>query len=246
MKSSNPILRDSVLEDVHALTERPMSVGGTLNKLMLLSFIMLVSAGAVFYQFSLQRYDMVSLISIIAVAVSIVLAIVMAFAHKLTPYLAPIYAFAQGAAVSAISCFFEAQYPGIVMQAVSITLCCVFVMAMLYKMKLITATERFKSVLIIATSTIFLFYVISFVIMLFGVNIPYFTNSGSAFNIFINIVIAIIAALNLIIDFDFIEKGVNRLLPVQYEWYGAFGLLVTVIWLYVEILRLLARLNSRD
>lgn len=246
MRSSNPILRDSVLESVHALTERPMSVGGTLNKLMLLSFIMLVSAGAVFYQFSLQRFDMVSLISFVSVAAMFILAIVMAFAHKLTPYLAPIYAFAQGAAVSAISCFFEAQYPGIVMQAATITLCCVFVMAMLYKMKLITATERFKSVIIIASSTIFFFYAVSFVIMLFGVNIPYFTNSASPFNIFLNIVIAIIAALNLIIDFDFIEKGVNRLLPAQYEWYGAFGLLVTVVWLYVEILRLIARFNSRD
>ena len=244
MKSSNPIFRDSVLENAYALTERPMTVAGTMNKLLLLSLIMIVGAAAVFYQFYMQHYDYVHILMIAGAIVGIICAFIIAFKQKTTPYLAPVYAFAQGAVISGLSCIFEASFPGIVMQAISITFLTVFSMGLLFKSGIIKATEQFRSILFTATMAVVIFYLISFVLTLFSVNVPYFTSS-SPISITINVVIACIAALNLIIDFDFIEKGVRTPLPSFFEWYGAFGLLVTILWLYVEVLRLLARLRDR-
>ena len=244
MKSSNPILRDDVLENTYALTDRPMTVSGAVSKLMLLGLILMIAAGAVYYQFSLQHYDYVNILMWGGVIVGFILALIISFAHKTTPYLAPVYAFAEGAALSGISCFFEAAYPGIVIQAISMTFIVVFAMAVLYKLGLIKATEKFRAVIFSVTLAIGIFYLISLALMFFHINIPYFT-SNSPLMLGINIVIAGIAALNLIIDFDFIENGANRMLPSLYEWYGAFGLMVTIVWLYIEILRILSRLRSK-
>ncbi len=244
MKSSNPILRQNVYEQAYALAEKPMTAAGTMNKLLLLTLIMLCAAGAVYYQFSLQHYDFVNMLLIGGVIVGFILAIVISFNHKLTPYLAPVYAFSQGAVLSGISCSFEQQFHGIVIQAVSMTFMVILVMALLYRTGLIRATEKFKAVTFAAAFAIMVFYVISFILMLFHVNVPYFY-VNSPLNIGINLVIAIIAALYLIIDFDSIENGVKASLPSLYEWYGAFGLLVTIVWLYIEIIRLLARLRDR-
>ncbi len=244
MKSSNPLLRDSILEQTYALTERPMTIGGTMNKLMILSLIMICAAAAVYYQFSLKHFDFVNMLMIGGIIVGFISVILIAFKQNWTPYIAPVYAFSQGAVLSGISCFFEASLPGIVIQAISMTFLVVFVMALLYKAGAIKATQKFRSILLVATASIFVFYLVSFILMLFHVNIPYFY-SNSPLAIGVNVVIAIIAALNLIIDFDFIEKGVQTPLPSVYEWYGAFGLLVTIVWLYIEILRLLSRLRDR-
>ena len=244
MRSSNPILNDRVLEQAYPVTELPMTVAGTMNKLFLLALIMLAGAGAVVYQFFLQHYDYVNIIMLTGIIVGFVCAIVLAFKNNLTKYLAPIYAFSQGAVLAGISCFFEAEMPGIVIQAVTLTFLTVLLMAVLFRLGLIKATEKFKSVIIIATMSIFVFYLVGFIVSLFHVNFPYFY-STSNISIVINVAIAVIAALNLIIDFDFIEKGVNAPLPSSYEWYGAFGLLVTILWLYIEILRLLARTRRR-
>lgn len=244
MKSSNPILKDSMLEQTYALTERPMSVSGTMNKLMILAFVMLVGAAAVFYQFSLNHYDFVNMIMTTGIIVGLVCVIAIAFKTDLTKYLAPVYAFSQGAVLSGISCFFEKMYPGIVVQAISMTFIVVFAMALLFKLGIIKATAKFKAVLFVATFAIFIFYLISFVMSFFGALPNYFTSYSTA-SFVVNILIAIVAALNLIIDFDFIEKGVQAPLPASYEWYGAYGLLVTILWLYIEILRLLARARNR-
>lgn len=244
MKSSNPILKDSMLEQTYALTERPMSVSGTMNKLMILAFVMLVGAAAVFYQFSLNHYDFVNMIMTTGIIVGLVCVIAIAFKTDLTKYLAPVYAFSQGAVLSGISCFFEKMYPGIVVQAISMTFIVVFAMALLFKLGIIKATAKFKAVLFVATFAIFIFYLISFVMLFFGALPNYFTSYSTA-SFVVNILIAIVAALNLIIDFDFIEKGVQAPLPASYEWYGAYGLLVTILWLYIEILRLLARARNR-
>ena len=244
MKSSNPILSDNVLEQTYALTERPMSISGTMNKLLILSLIMIIGAAAVFYQFSLQHYDFVNMIMTAGIIVGFICAIIIAFKTDLTKYLAPVYAFSQGAVLSGISCFFEKVYPGIVIQAISMTLIAVFSMAMLFKIGAIKATEKFKAVIFIATLAIMIFYIVSFIMSFFGVLPPYFYSS-SILSIVVNVVIAVIAALNLIIDFDFIERGVQTPLPSSFEWYGAFGLLVTILWLYIEILRLLSKLRDR-
>lgn len=245
MKSSNPLFRDTIFQNNNTtMVGMPMTVGGTINKLLLLTVIMFIAAGAVIYQFSLQRYDLVQIFMISGVIVSLIAALVMAFKPNITPYVAPIYAFSQGALLSGLSCFFEASYPGIVIQAVSMTLFAVLAMGLLFKMQLITATEKFRAIIFTATFAIMIFYLVSFVISFFGVNVPYFS-SNSNLSIFINVVIAVIAALNLIIDFDNIDRGVKTPLPAFFEWYCAVGLLATIVWLYIEILRLLSRLKDR-
>lgn len=243
MKSTNPMLRNDIYEQAYALTERPMTVSGAVNKLLLLSLVMLASVATVYYQFSLGRFDFVQSALIGGVIIGFIVAIVLAFKRDLAKYLAPVYALAQGAAISAISCVFEAQFPGIVIQAVSITFLVVLAMALLFKARIIRATETLKSTIAIGTLAIGLFYLVSFILMLFGVNIPYFS-VNSPINIAVNAIIAGFAAFNLIIDFDFIEQGEKRMLPSSFEWYGAFGLLVTILWLYIEILRLLARIAA--
>ena len=244
MKSSNPIFRDSVTENVYAINDKPMTVSGTMNKLLLLSVIMLISAGAVYYQFSLGHYDYVQIIWLVGMIVGIILSLIIAFKPTTAKMLSPVYAFCEGAFISAVSCFFEKAYEGIVTQAISVTFIVVFAMALLYKTGLIKATDKFRSIIVTATFAIMIFYLISLALSFFHVNIPYFT-STSGLAIAINIGIAIVAALNLILDFDFIERGTQSQLPSYFEWYGAFGLLVTIIWLYLEILKVLSRLRSR-
>lgn len=245
MKSTNPMFHNNAYEQAYAITERPMTVSGTMNKLLLLSLIMILAVVGVYYQFSLGRFDFVQLAMIGGIIVGFIVAIIMAFKPALANVLAPIYAIGQGAAVAAISCMFEAQFPGVVIQAISITFLVVFSMAVLYKARIIKATETLRSIIAIGTLTIAVFYLISFILMLCHVNIPYFT-VNSPVTIAVNVVIACFAALNLITDFAFIEEGARRPLPAHFEWYGAFGLLVTILWLYVEILRLLSRLSSRN
>lgn len=244
MKSSNPILRDSVFEQTRSLTEVPMSVSGTVMKLLILSFFMMLSAGAVYYRFSVMQLDVVNMLMWAGLIVGFILSLIISFKPKTSTYLAPVYAFAEGALLSAISCYAEVQFPGIVIQAVSITMITVFSMALLYKSGIIKATEKFRAVILTATLAIGVFYLISMGLMFFRVNIPYFS-SNSSLSIAINVAIAIIAALNLIIDFDNIEKAASALLPKYFEWYCAFGLLVTIVWLYIEILRILSKLRSR-
>lgn len=243
MRTSNPMFNDSMYDNT-VLTEQPMTVNGTLNKLFLLAVIFSLSAGTIWYKFALGNHDLVSIAFIISLFVSIVIALIVRFAPRFVPYLAPVYALAEGVLLSAISCYFEADFPGIVVKAVSITFITLFSMFFLYRFRLIQATQTFKCVLFVATSSIFIFYLISIIATwIFHVNIPYFNNSSDPLSIGINVFIAAIAALNLILDFDFIEKGAQRLAPKFYEWYGAFGLIVSIFWLYLEILRLLARFS---
>jgi len=246
MRSSNPIFsRDLSNAGGYALTERAMSVSGTMLKLILLSLIMLVGASAVFYQFSLGHLDFVNTLVWVGIIAGFILSVIISFKPKTAPYLSPVYAFAEGAALSGISCFFEAQFPGIVIQAVSITFLAVLSMALLFFSGIIKATEKFRAVIGTAALAICIFYLISMVLMLFHVNIPYFT-STSPLCIAINAVVALVAALFLVIDFDNIKQGVQNNYPAVFEWYFAFGLVVTIVWLYLEILRLLSRLQKSN
>ena len=244
-KSSNPMLRDSVLDEYAGVIDTPMSVSGTVSKILLLMLIFLASAGIVFYQFLLQKFDYINLLTILGLVGSAVLSIVISVKPKTAPYLSPFFAFAEGAVLSGISCFFEASFPGIVVQAVSVTFIVMFAMAILYIAGIIRATDRFKAVIYSATTAIFIFYMVGIVLMLFHINIPYFSNTYSLPFVILNIAIAAIAALNFILDFDFIENGANRMLPSYFEWYAAVSLIATLAWLYIEILRLLARFRNR-
>lgn len=172
-----------------------------------------------------------------------VVAMITIFKKNWAPATAPIYAGLEGLALGSISALYQAQRPGIVIQAVALTFGTLAVMLAAYKTRAIKATENFKLGVIAATGAIALVYLLSFVLGLFGVNLGIFSNG--LVGIGISLVVVFVAALNLVLDFDFVEKGAERGAPRYMEWYGAFGLLVTLVWLYLEILRLLSKLNNR-
>lgn len=244
MSNRNPVFTDKVLEGVVVGNEAPMTIQGTLNKVMILAAIMMLAGGAAWYEFSLGFMDKVNLIMIVGAVVGLISGFVVSFKPTLAPTLSPVYAFAEGAFLGGISAIFEHTYKGIVLQAVSMTFVAVFVMAMLYKAGVIKATEKFKSTVITATMSVLVFYLIMWVLSFFHISVPMMYDS-SLLGVGLSIFLVILASLNLIIDFDFVEQGAGRFLPKYYEWYGAFGLMVTIVWLYVEVLRLLSRLRER-
>jgi uncharacterized YccA/Bax inhibitor family protein len=158
---------------------------------------------------------------------------------------APIYAVFEGLFLGAISAMFEAMYPGLVMRAVSLTFGVFFIMLLLYRSGTIRATQKFRTVILAATGGIALVYFVSFIAGMFGVNFGFMTGN-SMMSIGFSLVVVVIAALNLILDFDMITRGADAMAPKYMEWYGAFGLMVTLIWLYLELLRLLSKIASRD
>ena len=173
-----------------------------------------------------------------------VCAIVLTFKPKLARVLAPVYAVAEGVFVGAISKVFNTAYDGIVIQAVGITLGVFVTMLVLYRTGVIRVTDKMRRTIIGATLGIAIFYGVSFLLSLFGMNISFF-NSSSPMSIGFSFLVAGLAAMNLALDFDFIERGEASGLPKYMEWYAAFGLMVTIVWLYLEILRLLAKLRDR-
>ena len=157
--------------------------------------------------------------------------------------LAPVYAVLEGLALGGISAFFETRFPGIVMQAVGLTFGVLFCLLMAYKSRLIRVTQNFRLGVVAATGGIAVLYVIGFIGSFFGWNIPYIHESGMI-GIGFSLFVVVIASLNLVLDFDFIERG-HGVAPKYMEWYAAFGLIVTLVWLYLEILRLLSKLRER-
>jgi len=250
-KSSNPVLSEKMFEKVQSLpAEMPMTLQGTINKTLLMFVLLVLGA---YYTWS-NFFDATTLQSATTAMwpwmigsgiVGFILAIVISFKPNVSPYLAPLYAIVEGLFLGAISAFFQAMYPGIVFQAVGLTLAVFFLMLFAYKTNVIRATPKFTKIIIMATLGIGVFYLVSFVLSLFGVNMG-LMYGNSNLSIIISLVIVGIAALNLILDFDFIERASDMGAPKYMEWYGAFGLMVTIIWLYVEILRLLSKLSSRN
>ena len=177
--------------------------------------------------------------------VGFITAIVICFKQTWAPMLAPVYALAEGLFLGGISASFEAQYPGIVIQAVGGTFGTLAALLLCYQSGLIRATENFKLGIVAATGGIFFVYLISMIGGMFGFPIPFIHSAGPV-GIGFSVVVVIIAALNLVLDFDFIETAAKRGAPKYLEWYGAFALMVTLVWLYLEILRLLSKLNSRN
>lgn len=250
-KSGNPALsekrfKDTILDNVVS-HENAMTLRGTLNKF---GFLFLMVMGTAFY--SWKEYanggNVMPLILTGAIG-GLVVAIVLMFKKEWAPYLAPAYALLEGLFVGAISAYYNAafaeQAPNIIMNAVGLTFGTCIAMYLLYSFKIIKATEKFKSIVITATAGIAIFYLLSWILSFFGINIP-FLHEGSAMGIGFSIFVVVIAALNLILDFDMIENGVEMGAPKYMEWFGAFGLLVTVVWLYLEILRLLSKISSRN
>ena len=164
---------------------------------------------------------------------------------RIFKFLAPAYAVAEGFFVGGISAFFEAFWAGIILQAVIATLVTVLFMLGMFKAGLIRVTEKLRSVVLISTASILAIYIIQFIASFFGRSIPQIF-TATPIGIGFSLLVVAIAALNLIFDFEFIQQGEERMLDKEYEWYGAFGLMVTIVWLYIEILKLIAKFNSRD
>ncbi|MBD0295111.1 MAG: Bax inhibitor-1/YccA family protein [Flavisolibacter sp.] len=247
-KSGNPVLTEKSFSDsLLELQQERMTVRGTANKFGLLLLMVLAAASFTWSLFA-QGANVLPWMwgSMIG---GFVVALIITFKKTWAPYLALAYALLEGLFLGAISAVFNAvfaaKYPGLVMQAVLLTLGTSAAMYGLYHFGIIRATNTFKKVIITATAGIFIFYLIAIVLRLFGVQMPYLHDS-SMIGIGISLFIVAIAALNLILDFDRIEQGAAQGAPKYFEWYSAFGLLVTIVWLYLEILRLLSKLASRD
>ena len=166
------------------------------------------------------------------------------FKKTWSPVTAPMYALAEGLALGTISILAEMRFPGIAMQAVALTFGILFSLLAAYRSGFIAATENFKLGVVAATGGIAIVYLVSFVLSFFGTSIPLIHEAGLV-GIGFSLFVVVIAAMNLVLDFDFIEQGVERRAPKYMEWYAAFGLMVTLVWLYVEVLNLLRKLNSR-
>lgn len=244
---SNPVLNNRFLENERVLEAAPMSVVGAINKALILFSLLFLSAAFAWGMFMAGFVDRAKMLTTGGAVVGFVLAMIIIFGRNKESYkyLTPIYAIAEGCFVGGISAFFESFIAGIVSQAVVATFATILSMLALYRAGLIRSTEKFRSVVLISTLSIGAIYLIQWIASFFGRSIPeLFTASsvGIGFSIFV----VVIVALNLVIDFDFIERGVDNMLDKEFEWYGAFGLMVTIVWLYIELLNLLAKLNSRN
>ena len=251
IRSGNPALKESTFLDLGsgALVRdggNTMSLNGTVNKTGLLLLLCVLTAAFAWSQVSTPSgivgagpYIWGGLIG------GLVLALVTIFKKEWAPVSAPLYALVEGFFLGAISAHYSYLYEGIVMQAVLLTFGTLFAMLFAYRSGLIKATENFKLGVVAATGGIFLVYLASMVLGMFGIQIPMIHESG-LIGIGFSLVVVVIAALNLVLDFDFIETGVEKGAPKYMEWYGAFGLMVTLVWLYVEFLRLLSKLQSRN
>lgn len=247
-KSGNPALSEKKFEaSLVGHSSETMTERGTMNKFIFLFFLLMSSAlltwKAYFEGVNVMPWVIGSAIG------GLILALVISFRPQWGAYAAPVYGLVKGVFVGGISALysdaFAAAAPGIVMQAVGLTFGTVIAMYVLYRTGIIKATERFKSIVFTATAGIAIFYLIAMVLRLFGVDIA-FLHEGSLLGIGFSLFVVAIAALNLILDFDMIDSGVKMGAPKYMEWFGAFGLMVTIIWLYVEMLRLLSKLSSRD
>ena len=239
-RSGNPALTSEVFNKSITSQGEVMTLQGTVNKTAF-SLFLLVAAGS--FTFS-PDYSWLIWPGFIG---GFIVAMITIFKKEWAPITVPIYAILEGLALGGISYIYkEAFYPGIVSQAILLTVSIFAALLFAYKTRIIKPTENFKLGIFAATGGIFLVYIASFIMYLFGASMPIMDPSNaSLISIGFSLFVVVIAALNLVLDFDFIEEGAEKGAPKYMEWYGAFGLLVTLVWLYLEILRLLAKLNSR-
>jgi len=240
LRSGNPALSSETFNGISAISSgNTMTINGTVNKTAI-SLIILLSAAYFTYVNQLFALIPVGFIG------GFIVALVTIFKKEWAPTTVPLYAALEGLALGGISFYYNNLYAGIVPQAILLTLGILFTLLFAYKSRIIAPTENFKLGIFAATGGIFIVYIASFIMSFFGAGLPILdpTNS-SLFSIGFSLFVVVIASLNLVLDFDFIEEGSEKGMPKYMEWYGAFGLLVTLIWLYLEILRLLSKLRSR-
>jgi uncharacterized YccA/Bax inhibitor family protein len=239
LRTGNPALKESTFRGVsRAVGEEAMTLQGTVNKTGLSLLILLAAAAFVWNSANPQPFILIGLVG------GLVTALVTVFKNRAAPVTTPLYAAFEGLLLGGVSLMFEARYPGIVINAVALTFGTLAVLLIAYSSGLIRPSENFKLGIFAATGAVGLLYLVSIVMGFFGKSIPFIHASGPigiAFSLFV----VGLAALNLVLDFDFIERGAAMGAPKYMEWVGAFGLLVTLVWLYLEILRLLAKLQDR-
>lgn len=255
MKTSNPALGENTFRGVGGGygyggaidASGRMTLSGTVNKTGILLICAFATAAWTWYRF-LETRDIASVGGLLAVGAigGFICAIVTVFKKEWSPVLAPIYALLEGLLLGGLSAMFDMRYPGIAIQAVALTFGTLLALLLAYSSRIIRVTRKFQLGIIAATGGIVLFYFLQMILGFF--HVPFFAsvNGNGTVGIVFSVIVVVVAALNLVLDFDFIERGVNYGAPKYMEWYGAFGIMVTMVWLYLEILRLLAKMRSRD
>jgi uncharacterized YccA/Bax inhibitor family protein len=248
MRTSNPALGENTFRNFErSKANEVMTIQGTVNKTGIMLAVLVACAFIPFKMANTNPADpMLYPMLIGSSLLGFVVALVMIFKQELAPVLALVYAGLEGVFLGTISGIFNFLYAGIVFQAILLTAGTLFALLAAYRSGLIKATENFKLGIVAATGAIAMFYLINILSrMVFGFQFPMIHDTG-LMGIGFSLVVVVIAALNLVLDFDFIEQGEQAGAPKYMEWYAAFGLMVTLVWLYLEILRLLAKLQSRD
>lgn len=248
-RSGNPVLTANTFGQLGgqlgaATAAEAMTIQGTVNKTFLLLLILLAPALYTWQKFYAGDADAVAGLLVLGIVGGLIAALICVFKKSWAPVLAPLYAVFEGLVLGGISAQFEQKFPGIVIQSVGLTFGVLLALLLAYTSRLIKVTQNFRLGIVAATGGIALFYLVTMVLSFFGIQIPYIHESGWV-GIGFSLFVVMIAALNLVLDFDFIESGAAAGAPKYMEWYGAFGLLVTLVWLYLEILRLLAKTRSR-
>src|SRR5207253_4078061 len=246
IRTSNPALNARTFADLRRdPTAPPMTLDGTVNEAALLLFLVVVPAAWVWSQVRTALDPSVATPRILLGAIGgLVMAVATIWKEEWAPLTAPVYAALEGRALGGLSALLEVRYLGIVMQSVGLSFATLAAMLVAYRSGLIKATEKFKLGVIAATGAIVLYYIVGWVLSWFHVAMPFLQGNSTA-SIVVSGVIVVVAALNLILDFDFIETGVAGGAPKYMEWYGAFGLMGTLIGLYAEVVRLLAKSRRR-
>lgn len=244
-RSSNPTFSEKMFEKALTRSEEGgvMTFNGTVNKSIIL-FLLVLLSGIVTWKLTMVGNDIASYLAIGGGIGGFVLALVTSFKPEKSAILSPLYALCEGLFLGAMSAIFNASYQGIVMQAIIATVCVVAVVFFCYRAGILKATPKFAKVLVFATLGIGAFYLVSILLRFVGVELSVFSLGWAG--IIIQLVVVGIAALNLVLDFNQIDGGVEMQSPKFMEWYCAFGLMVTIVWIYVEILRLLALLSRRN
>ena len=242
MRTSNPMLKETTFSKAMTGLET-MTLQGAVNKTVALLALVVIGAGYTWNLYYNQGPAAVQPWMFGGLIGGLVLALITVFKAQWAPKTAPLYAVLEGLALGGISAMFEARFPGIVIQAVGLTFGTLFALLVLYKSRVIRVTENFRLGIFAATGGIALVYLVSVVGRMFGWEMPLIHESGPL-GILFSLFVVGVAALNLVLDFDFIERG-DGVAPRYMEWYAAFGLIVTLVWLYLELLRLLAKLKER-
>lgn len=246
-KSGNPALDKDTFNNIDKVGEGGnfMTLQGTVNKTGILLLAVFIPALYTWNLFtSTMDFDTIAPYFLTGAFGGLIISFVLVFNKEWSPFLAPTYSILQGLCLGGFSALMEMRFPGIVLQALLLTFGICAVLLIIYKLKIIKPTENFKLIVTSATAGLALYYLVNFGLSFAGIELPYI-HENSTGGIIFSLFAVILASMNLVVDFDFIEQGAESKVPKYMEWYGAFGLMVTIIWLYIEILRLLAKSRKR-